>query len=625
MNFKKVVIGTMIASQVVTMQMAQAFTVSVFSPIGPLRKIPWLKDIAVVKMERMSGHEEITRQALRVYLQYLKDDAGVDVMGNADKSKNPALARSLRAMLGGPESLTALLDGTNGALAESPVIMGNFATDMPDKDVYPETFASFRVERSLAPLFTIPKTQLTPTQKEAFTLLRAAFSQVVSSKQVTSLGGIQAFFLNLSMQRYARKELVGVTDTSARIVKLKKIVYELKRQIGTWGGNWHENPDGQVTHFLRNYQNSATEFGLVSAKDTCNDATQFMVDLTSEAMRLWGILAGAEVSKGVPSKEKLAELNQVRTAIMFLIGHVTHMLQDSFTSEHTIRGWAAGKADREMKEYFDSEVTRMSDKLDEKEKSAQLRERLVNYDIFDVCYYGKGQNQGITRQLKKGDFEPCYHEELGPDLKTVKMGFLSQTYSDFGDNIWNLGKKENNVRDNEKYTSLYRKTVAEWARRGELVDNSKSHDDSKANEEKWSHINHNARLARAATVRYLMAVTRYMNQVLERALETKRSVLISQAYADPNEKSALGFDPGFVKLQNMLKTEFFEGPARNLTNEKILLGKTMEANGLMTKKKLMVSDRGEDSNKREVGFAVPVVDVNELMPRGVFRCNLINN
>lgn len=114
-----------------------------------------------------------------------------------------------------------------------------------------------------------------------------------------------------------------------------------------------DNPEYQVMHFLRNYKNS---FTLESAKSTCLTARKNIKYATQEALKAW---AQNDKSKA-----------------LFLIGHATHTIQDSFSPAHTIRGGAE-----------------------------------TNFNLQNVCYFGN------TMLLKIGinAADVCYHS--APDSR----------------------------------------------------------------------------------------------------------------------------------------------------------------------------------------------------------------
>ncbi len=115
----------------------------------------------------------------------------------------------------------------------------------------------------------------------------------------------------------------------------------------------YENADNQVAHFLRNYTGTYT---LASAKATCIRARENIKFATSEAIKLWQ--AGD------------------KTKSLFLLGHVTHTIQDSFSAAHSVR--------------------------DNVEKNNNLK---------DICFYGNQMAKSIDIQLQKKS-KLCLHGQL---------------------------------------------------------------------------------------------------------------------------------------------------------------------------------------------------------------------
>jgi hypothetical protein len=125
--------------------------------------------------------------------------------------------------------------------------------------------------------------------------------------------------------------------------------------------SYFENPKTQVMHFLRNYKSKYT---LESAQETCMKARQGIKFATEQAVKAW--LAGD------------------KTRSLFLLGHVTHTIQDSFSAAHSTR------------DGFEN-----------------------NYNLKNICFYGDQMSKAV-------DFGPrsasqiCYH-----------------TNADSADVIWN--------------------------------------------------------------------------------------------------------------------------------------------------------------------------------------------
>ncbi len=117
-----------------------------------------------------------------------------------------------------------------------------------------------------------------------------------------------------------------------------------------------ENPKSQVIHFLKNYKNSTT---LASARATCLEARENIKYITGEAIRAWD------------SGDK--------TKSLFLIGHATHTIQDSFSRAHTQRDGADN-----------------------------------NYNLRNVCFYGVEMQKKMDF-TRMGPKDLCYHSS--PDSR----------------------------------------------------------------------------------------------------------------------------------------------------------------------------------------------------------------
>ena len=117
-----------------------------------------------------------------------------------------------------------------------------------------------------------------------------------------------------------------------------------------------ENPDAQVLHFLKNYKNKTT---LVSARATCLQARENIKYVTREVLQAW-------------------EANE-KSKALFLLGHATHTIQDSFSPAHTVRDGAHN-----------------------------------NHNLRNVCFYGvmMSKNMDLTRS---GPKDLCFH--ASPDSK----------------------------------------------------------------------------------------------------------------------------------------------------------------------------------------------------------------
>lgn len=127
-----------------------------------------------------------------------------------------------------------------------------------------------------------------------------------------------------------------------------------------------ENPKNQVIHFLRNYKNELT---LESAKETCLKARENIKHITQEALKRWE--AGNT------------------TEALFLIGHATHTIQDSFSKAHTIR------------------------------------EESNNYDLKNICFFGVEMEKRIDTVWEKDPLKQvCYHQ--APDSRDAIWNYKSK-------------------------------------------------------------------------------------------------------------------------------------------------------------------------------------------------------
>lgn len=132
-------------------------------------------------------------------------------------------------------------------------------------------------------------------------------------------------------------------------------IYDVPKFHGQPLAGWTKNPKVQELHFLRNFTDDNK---LVSAHETCLSSREEIIKTTIEGMRLWD------------ESVKKNDLS-LREKSLFLIGHASHTIQDSFSAAHTKRDDSAH-----------------------------------NHDIRNICYYGdkRADEQGA-----------CYH--LPVDLR----------------------------------------------------------------------------------------------------------------------------------------------------------------------------------------------------------------
>lgn len=192
--------------------------------------------------------------------------------------------------------------------------------------------------------------------------------------------------------------------------------------------DWN-NPQGQDLHFLRDYDGATT---VSSAYATCMAARERILHLSADVAKLWGA-----------DREKA----------LFLMGHATHIIQDSFSPAHVVR---ASKDE--------------------------------NSDLEDVCYYPVG---------------------IGPTTPSAPICF-HQTV-DARDRIWLTADDPAEVERNRK----------EWGDGGEGVetveDLTKFDLNDLTAEGRRSHLKNGARLARAATAKYVLLM---LSEIRKRAQDT---------------------------------------------------------------------------------------------------------
>ena len=128
-----------------------------------------------------------------------------------------------------------------------------------------------------------------------------------------------------------------------------------------------ENPDTQMLHFLKNYTNSIT---LASARSTCEQARAAIKKVTTEALKSWN--------------------SNNKTRALFLLGHATHTIQDSFSRAHTQR---AGDEN--------------------------------NNDLINICYYGSVMNKKMDH-TRRGPKDLCFHSS--PDSKDAVWNLSGDQY-----------------------------------------------------------------------------------------------------------------------------------------------------------------------------------------------------
>ncbi len=189
--------------------------------------------------------------------------------------------------------------------------------------------------------------------------------------------------------------------------------------------DWHTGKRSQSLHFLRNYDDKN---GLVSKRQACFDARERITVATLTAALEW--------EKGNVSQA------------LFLIGHASHIIQDSFSHAHVKREFMPGK-----------------------------------FNIKDVCYYGDEKRSDLLVLGK--DHIACFHP-------TIQSSSFEEAV--LGDSIW--------IRSEAQFKNT------KMAYRGEGVElcpmstNQYILDESR----KLNCLNLEARLGRDATVKFLYLV-----------------------------------------------------------------------------------------------------------------------
>ncbi|MFK8137310.1 MAG: hypothetical protein AB8E15_03025 [Bdellovibrionales bacterium] len=344
--------------------------------------------------------------------------------------------------------LEEVLDGTSGPDALNPIIRGNYATDVPDE----------------------------------------------KSRYSTSFG-------------------------SPGWEKKKKKVNNVPNSI-----DWHTNPDGQNIHFLRNF--SGTE--LESAYSACMGGRKRIENASLKSLKMWAnylVQFGSAEKSATQLMQSIAQFKKagkdtkrlekalrdlersiapdrvkIQRKSLFLMGHATHVLQDSFSPAHSIRSTKG------------------------------------NFDIQDVCYYDpRGMGGG-------GGKAAIPHFDAG--LKTILSKSIDKMTQMFRD-IW-AGQE---ARDDSKLVCLHNTFDIRdgiWSR---THDHKHQLQDSKWDESelletlnhsskksidacvgydfvdgrKVSCLKHDARLARNATARYLVFMAKSADQMRQKIAENPRA------------------------------------------------------------------------------------------------------
>ena len=189
--------------------------------------------------------------------------------------------------------------------------------------------------------------------------------------------------------------------------------------------NWHNGSRTQSLHFLRNYDDST---GLVSAFKACHDARDRILNAS--------ITAAIEWKKGNIDNS------------LFLLGHASHIIQDSFSHAHTKRQSAAG-----------------------------------HFELNDVCYYGVDKRNDLIVYSKEN--MACFHPMI--ETNSIEEAVL-------GDSIW--------IRSQAQL----RNTKLNYRDEDAQLCSMATHQYILSEELKTKCLNLEARLGRDATVKYLYLI-----------------------------------------------------------------------------------------------------------------------
>ncbi|MBX9766840.1 MAG: hypothetical protein K2X47_06175, partial [Bdellovibrionales bacterium] len=568
------------------------------------------------RTEMFVGHEEITRQALVILSKILEEN----------QAANGAVKPSLDKV-----GITKILNHNfydevivSGAISENPIIQGNYGTDMPADAKYPAMNEKMRVEN-------VGKGVFGATGKHA-----ARFSSMVNipffydkagkKMALKNLSDQAAFFVKVGFDTLEARLRESMLKNKGKVNPQKatedyrdKLLLELEKLAIAWGGDWHNNPEGQILHFLRNYQNTTSageiqSYGLSTAANTCLSAREMILQITKNALLKYPQYLEALAKKDPSAPEML-------TQVLFLIGHATHMLQDSFSGEHTRRALQG------MRNFGDTEENVLA--LMNKKTALEKLVSEYNNDIVDICFYGAAQNEGLEKETPGGS-NSCYHKYLAPDAATVKVILNSSMKGDFGDSIWTYGerqetsllnklgfrlfsspKNQSDALAKSRRDNVYNRTT-NWDG-PELVTQRKATDFSEpTGSERWSLMNHNARLARSATVKYLYAVMTYiksLNDVYESGKVRNASQL----------SEAIRNDGGLLKeimSSYLFETDVVARPGTTPTNAILAALKGNPWQDTALKIPTEVYDADKDGNRERIkinGEMIPEQEIVEFV------------
>jgi len=231
-----------------------------------------------------SGHEEVTRQAMRFAYNALQDELKSKIATSgpdAEPPPDPVPADIMRLL---NVDLQPSPQGVNGATTSNPLIYGNYNTDL--------------VQSSL------------PIQGYSTGEFWVRYIHDPSNFPLPNI------FVPASV-------LEHINDPGNPWGQM------IERSGRRWAGDWQTNPEGQFLHFLRNYDNDATSgYGLVSARDSCVASRQHILNMSRTALASF--------------KEALKDASDGRQSKLiqaaFYVGMATHTLEDSFSPQHARRG-----------------------------------------------------------------------------------------------------------------------------------------------------------------------------------------------------------------------------------------------------------------------------------------------
>lgn len=248
----------------------------------------------------------------------------------------------------------------------------------------------------------------------------------------------------------------------------------------------HTNPNLQIMHFLRN---GRPDGGVMGAYKVCTLGREMIRAITIEGIRSW-------LKKDYPRA-------------VFFFGHATHVLQDSFSSAHTLRDMSA------------------------------------NSEIIDHCYYGGPQRKALQKIGK--DKKYCYHKPIDPGdliwLNAVHYEETKKFWEPRGEKVSACFLGLDNKEGLEGMIAQVRNVIRtkEKPRIVELEE---------LEHQRESCLSHQARLAKYVTAKYLYLILDYLYDLHHGKLK--------EELIDSNGSK---IHQGFPILTERLYSRFFEGPS----------------------------------------------------------------